>query len=476
MLVIQDWWWTGSCEWADIVFGVDSWAEMKQPDMTASVTNPFLTVFPSTPLPRIYDTRGDMEVLALVSSKLAKITGEKRFNDFWKFINEKNVDVYLQRILNNSNAAAGYKFEDIHKKAREGIPSLLMTRTTPKSVGYEQTLESRPWYTKTGRLTFYCEEKEFIDSGENIPVFREPVDSTFYEPNVIVSEPDPIFDPLTPKECGFSEDDLSCEVRQARHVMKGWNEVSKTSHPLKSKGYKFIMHTPKYRHGAHTTPIDTDIIAAYFGPFGDIFRHDKRMPFVTEGYVDINPADARELGVDDGDYVFIDADPSDRPYRGWKEKDSNYEVSRLIARARYYNGAPRGVTRMWFNMYGATPGSVKGQKTRADGLAKNPDTNYQAMFRRGSHQSGTRAWLKPTLMTDSLVRKEGMGHLIKKGFLSDVHCPTGAPRETFVKITKAENGGIDGKGMWKPATMGIRPTNESDIFKKYLQGGYIKKV
>jgi nitrate reductase alpha subunit len=351
----------------------------------------------------------------------------------------------------------------------------MLTRTTPRSVGFEQTTESRPWYTKTGRLTFYIDEQEFIDNGENLPVHREPVDSTFHEPNVIVCSSGAIFNPLTPKDCGFPEDDLSVETRQGRHVIKPWSEVSQTKHPLMKDGYKFIMHTPKYRHGAHTTPIDTDIVAVYFGPFGDIFRHDTRNPFVTEGYVDINPKDARELGVEDGDYVWIDADPSDRPYRGQKPGDAPLKVSRLLARARYYNGTPRGVTRMWFNMYGATPGSVRGQQERKDGLAKNPDTNYQAMFRGGSHQSGTRAWLKPTLMTDSLVRKEGMGHAINKGFLADVHCPTGAPRETFVKISKAEDGGIGGTGKWKPVTMGIRPLSESDPFKKYLDGGFIEE-
>ena len=475
MLVLNDWWWTASCEWADIVFGVDSWAELKHPDMTASVTNPFLTVFPETPLPRMFDTRGDMEVFALVSEKLAAITGDRRFSDMWRFVNEGRTDVYLQRILNMSNCTAGYRFADLLDKAKQGIPALMMTRTTPRSVGYEHTHENRPWYTKTGRLTFYCEDQEFIDNGENLPVHREPVDSTFHEPNVIVCEPDPILNPLTPQACGFPDSDLSVETRQGRHVVKSWREVAHTKHPLMKDGFRFIMHTPKYRHGAHTTPIDTDIVAVYFGPFGDMFRHDTRMPFVTEGYVDINPMDARELGIADGDYVWIDADPSDRPYRGHKPGDAAFKVSRLLARARYYNGTPRGVTRMWFNMYGATPGSVRGQRERRDGLAKNPDTNYQAMFRGGSHQSGTRAWLKPTLMTDSLIRKEGMGHLIKKGFLPDVHCPTGAPRETFVKITKAEDGGIGGQGPWKPVTMGMRPTSESDQFKKYLNGGYIEQ-
>jgi nitrate reductase alpha subunit len=237
-------------------------------------------------------------------------------------------------------------------------------------------------------------------------------------------------------------------------------------------GFKFIFHTPKYRHGAHTMPIDTDMIAVLFGPFGDLYREDKRSPFVAEGYVDINPTDAREMGVQDGDYVWIDPDPEDRPFRGWQKDKKNYEFSRLLCRARYYPGTPRGVTRMWFNMYTATPGSLEGSKARPDGLAKNPRTNYQAMFRSGSHQSPTRGWLKPTWMTDSLVRKGLFGQSIGKGFLPDVHCPTGAPREAFVKITRAEPGGIGKKGLWRPAANGIRPRYESDAMKRYLAGGF----
>jgi nitrate reductase alpha subunit len=130
---------------------------------------------------------------------------------------------------------------------------------------------------------------------------------------------------------------------------------------------------------------------------------------------------------------------------------------------------------MWFNMYGATPGSVEGHETRPDGLAKNPRTNYQALFRSGSHQSATRGWLKPTWMTDSLVRKGVLGQVIGKGFLPDVHCPTGAPRESIVKITKAEPGGIGGKGLWRPAALGLRPHYENDTMKQYLRGGFASK-
>ena len=473
MICVNEWWWTTSCEWADVVFAVDSWAELKHPDMTASVTNSFLNIFPRTPLPRIFETIGDIEVLALMGKKMAAETGDQRFADAWKFVDEGRVDVYLQRVLNASTTTKGYTATDLEAKAKEGVPALMMNRTYPKSVGYEQIEDSRPWYTKTGRLEFYREEDEFVAAGENLPVHREPIDSTFYEPNVIVAPKHEAFRQHGPEHYGVDPNDQSCEVRQGRNVVKTWAEVAKTAHPLAKDGYKFVFHTPKYRHGSHTLPIDTDMVAMLFGPFGDIYRHDKRMPFVSEGYVDMHPDDAKSLGVEDGDYVWIDSDPSDRPFRGWQNNAKDYEFARLLCRARYYPGTPRGVTRMWFNMYGSTPGSVEGLKTRADGLAKNPRTNYQALFRSGSHQSATRGWLKPTWMTDSLVRKETFGQVIGKGFLADVHCPTGAPRESIVKITRAEPGGMEGVGLWRPAAEGLRPRYENADMQEFLAGNFI---
>jgi nitrate reductase alpha subunit len=349
----------------------------------------------------------------------------------------------------------------------------MLNRTNPKSVGYEQVNDSRPWYTKSGRLEFYREEDEFIEAGENLPVHREPVDSTFYEPNIIVAPKHEALRPAGPETYGVAVSDLSGEVRQGRNVVKTWAEAKKSAHPLAKDGYKFVFHTPKYRHGAHTMPIDTDMVAVLFGPFGDLYRHDKRSPFVAEGYVDIHPADAKGLGIEDGDYVWVDSDPADRPFRGWQGNEKDYAFARLLCRARYYPGTPRGVTRMWFNMYGATPGSHEGQTLRKDGLAKNPRTNYQAMFRSGSHQSATRGWLKPTWMTDSLVRKNLFGQSVGRGFLPDVHCPTGAPRESIVKITKAEAGGLEGKGLWRPAALGIRPSYETEEMKRYLAGDFL---
>ncbi len=475
LIAVQEWWWSASCEWADIVFGVDAWFELKHPDMTASVTNPFLVVFPRTPIKRAFETIGDIELYALVASKLAELTADERFHDYFKFVREGRTDVYLQRVLDHSTNTKGYRFLELEAKARQGVPALMNSRTTPKAVGFDQVTDSMPWYTKSGRLEFYREEPEFIAAGENLPVHREPVDSTFYEPNVIIAPKHEALRPDQPEDYGVRRDDLSSETRCGRNVVLSWQEAQKTRHPLAGQGFKFIFHTPKYRHGSHTTPIDTDMIAVLFGPFGDLHRHDRRMPFVAEGYVDINPSDARELGIEDGDYVWIDPDPEDRPFRGWQRDRKNMEFSRLLCRARYYPGTPRGVTRMWFNMYTATPGSVEGHRSRPDALAKNPRTGYQAMFRSGSHQSATRGWLKPTWMTDTLVHKTTFGQGIRQGFEPDIHCPTGAPREAFVKITRAEPGGLGGRGLWRPAALGIRPTYESEAMKRFLAGEFVRQ-
>ncbi|MEK6728105.1 MAG: molybdopterin-dependent oxidoreductase [Candidatus Omnitrophota bacterium] len=471
-VVVNEWWWTASCEYADVVFAVDSWAEFKFPDMTAAVTNPFFQIFPRTPLKRLHDTRSDIETFAQVSKALAAITGDSRFIDYWKFVHEGKVETYLQRIIDNSSTLKGYNIEEVEANAKEGIPALIMTRTYPKIMGWEQSNENKPHYTKSGRMEFYRDENEFLEYGENIPVHREPVDATFYEPNVIVCGAKDLIRPKGPQDYGLSLEDQSCEVRQVRNVVVAPANLTKTKHPRIKDGLAFIYITPKYRHGAHTTPVDTDIISMWFGPFGDPYRRDNRMPWVGEGYVDINPEDAKESGIEDGDYVYIDADPDDRPFRGWQKKPEDYKVHRAMMRARYYLGIPRGILRSWFNMYVATYGSVEGHEQNSDKLARNPRTGYQAMFRYGSHQSATRAWLKPTLMTDSLARKEYFGQVIGKGFAADIYCTTGAPKESFVKISKAEDGGIKDK-LWRPAKLGLRPGYETEAMKKFLKGEFI---
>jgi nitrate reductase alpha subunit len=476
MISVADWWWSTSCEYADIVWAVDSWGEFQYPDATASVTNPFLQMFPRAPIKRLHDTRGDIEVHAGISKAFAKILDDKRFADYWTFVDDKNVQVYLQRIMDMTSMTRGYDVNKLEEDAKKGIPSIILSRTYPKIVGWEQANESKQWYNKTGRLEFYREEDEFIEYGENLPVHREAVDATFYEPNAIVAKPHPVIKPFGPDKYDIATDDRSGETRQVRNIVFTPMQLLDSKHPLREKGegFEYVYLTPKYRHGSHTMPVDTDIIAMWFGPFGDPYRKDKRMPWVGEGYVDINPEDAKALGIEDGDYVWVDADPEDRPYHGEKiEGSKEYRLSRLMLRARYYHGTPEKITRSWFNMYGASYGSVEAHVNNKDGLARNRRTGYQAMFRFGSHQSATRGWLRPTLMTDSLVRKGTIGQEIGKGFAPDVHCPNGAPRESFVKFTKAEDGAADGEKLWRPARLGLRPTYESDAMKMFMKGEYI---
>jgi nitrate reductase alpha subunit len=53
---------------------------------------------------------------------------------------------------------------------------------------------------------------------------------------------------------------------------------------------------------------------------------------------------------------------------------------------------------------------------------------------------------------------------------ADNHAINTVPKETLVRVTKAEDGGMGGKGVWKFATTGNTPDNENDFMKEYLAG------
>ena len=473
----NEWHWTSSCEYSDLVFPADSWAEFKLPDLTASCTNPFLLAFPKTPMKRIFDTRSDYEIIAGVAAALGDLTDEPRMRQYWKGILDGDPTPYLQRVLSGSNATRGILYDELHESCSQGVPFLINARTYPRHGGWEQRQEDKPWYTPTGRLEFYRPEPEWQAAGESLPVWREPVDATFYEPNAILAnKAHPSIKPRSPEDYGVPESQTDVETRQYRNVVRTWQELRLSKHPLNERdpAYRFVFQTPKYRWGAHSTAVDSDWIAMLFGPFGDPYRRDPRTPWTGEAYVEINPRDAAQLDLRDGDYVWLDADPEDRPYRGAKSSDAFQEVARVMMRVRVYSGMPKGVIRTWFNMYAATPGTVQAQKDVEGGPAQNPDTRYVALFRHGSHQSGTRAYLRPTQMTDSMNRKTYFGHTIGKGFEADVHSPSGAPKEAFVKVEKAEDGAPDG-GEWRPVTLGLRPDDPSEAMRAYLAGEFVSE-
>ncbi len=136
----------------------------------------------------------------------------------WHFIAEKRADVYLQRIIDGSTPLRGYQISDLEELAKRGIPALMNTRSYPRINSYEQVTESKPWFTKTGRLEFYRPEIEFIEAGENLAVYREPSDATFYDPCAILAAAHPAIRPKRPADWKISPDDRSHITRQMRNT------------------------------------------------------------------------------------------------------------------------------------------------------------------------------------------------------------------------------------------------------------------
>jgi nitrate reductase alpha subunit len=56
-----------------------------------------------------------------------------------------------------------------------------------------------------------------------------------------------------------------------------------------------------------------------------------------------------------------------------------------------------------------------------------------------------------------------------------VHSPSGAPKEGFVKVEKAEDGGDEGTGEWRPLTLGLRPDEPSEAMQAYLAGEFVQR-
>jgi nitrate reductase alpha subunit len=175
--------------------------------------------------------------------------------------------------------------------------------------------------------------------------------------------------------------------------------------------------------------------------------------------------------------VWVDANPLDRPYVGWAEdKGPRHKAFRCMVRVVFNPGLPYNFTIMKHTGWIASERSVRGHETRADGRALAADTGYQASYRYGSHQSITRGWMPPMHQTDTLFHKRtgSMGFVF--GFDVDNHAINTVPKETLIKITKAEDGGIDGRGAWEPGTRGYGPAQETPQNKQYLTGGYVKVI
>lgn len=463
LIITQDIEMTSTCEYSDFILPANSWLEMKQYEVTASCSNPFLQIWKGGIEP-LFDTKDDIEIIAGVAKALAEETGDQRFADYWKFALEGRSEVYIQRLLDASGPTAGYKLEDIVAgKYGEPGTALMMFRTYPRVPFYEQVHDSLPFFTDTGRLNSYCDIPEAIEFGENFVVHREGPEATPYLPNVIVTS-----NPLVrPNDFGIPPTEMDPELRTVRNIKLPWAEVKKTKNPLWEQGYRFYFLTPKSRHTTHSSWTPTDWTMLLSNDFSDPYRADNRLPGVGDYQLHMNPEDAKELGIADGDYVWVDANPVDRPYPGWKPDDPRYKVARAMFRVKYNPAYPRGVVMTKHGGFIATEKTVLAHETRPDRRAVSADTGYQSTFRYGAHQSLTRDWSMPMHQTDTLFHKSKVAHAFMFGGEADNHAVNTVPKETLVRITKAEDGN------WPWARSGFRPGTENDAMRAYLVGKFV---
>jgi nitrate reductase alpha subunit len=476
MIVDQQVEWTGSAEYADVVLPANSWVEFEDLELAGSCSNPFIQVWGGQGIKPVHDSRDDAEIFAGVGRALAKITGDRRFADYWKYITEKKAGVYIQRVLDNCTTTRGeqgaYQLDKIMAGAYGGEPgtALMLFRTYPRVAFYEQVHDSIPFYTDCGRLAGYCDLPEAIEYGENLIVHREAVEATPFLPNVIVSS-SPY---LRPVDYGIAPDDLDADRRTVRNLKMPWAEVKKTVNPLWKQGYRFFCSTPKSRHSTHSSWSTVDWHWMWATSFGDPYRSDKRAPGVGDSQVQMNPQAGKDAGLNEGDYVYVDANEADRPFVGAKPDDPRTKAYRCMVRVKFNPSLPYSMTIMKHTGWIATERTVKAHEANPNGEARARDTGYQASYRYGSHQSITRSWLPPMHQTDTLFHKltGDMGFVF--GFAVDNHGVNTVPKETLVRITKAEPGGTDGVGVWTPATSGHSPGTESKFMQRYLAGSLTK--
>jgi nitrate reductase alpha subunit len=476
LIINQDIEMTATGEYSDVILPANSWMEFQALEVTASCSNPFLQIWGKGGIKPVYDTKDDVTIIAEVAQRLGEVLDDGRFADYWKFALEGRPEVYLQRLLDGSTTTSGYTVDDIMAgKYGEPGAALMMFRTYPRVAFYEQVHDSVPFFTDTGRLHAYCDIPEAIEHGENFVVHREGPEATPYLPNVIVST-NPYIRPdnqgITPEM--LQREVLDADVRTVANNKMSWSETKETKNPLWDQGFHFYCLTPKTRHRVHSQWSAVDWHAIWDSNFGDPYRKDKRLPGTGEHQLHINPEAAKDLDIEDGDYVYVDANPADRPYFNASEDDPYFKVARLLLRAKYNPAYPYNVIMIKHSPFMATEKTVKAHETRPDGRAVSEDTGYQSNLRYGSHQSLTRDWSMPMHQTDTLFHKAKVATAFIFGGEADNHAVNTVPKETLVKITKAEAGGMGGEGVWEPATTGFTPAGESDFMERYLAGEIVK--
>ena len=445
----------------------------KDLEITASCSNPFLQIWKGGIKP-VFDSKDDLAILAgIASGARPTLTGDKRFHDHFKFEHEGKRGIYIQRLLDTCTTTAGYKLDDI-MAGKYGPPggALLLFRTYPRIPFYEQVHDSVPVLHRHRPAALpTADDPTAIECGENFIVHREGPEATPYLPNVIVSSnplvrPERLRHPARRRALGRAHD----PQREAA-VGRGQRDQEL---PLGER-LPVLLPDAEVAPPRALVLVERGLASASGTRTSAIpYRLDKRAPNVGEHQLHMNPQAARDLGINDGDYVYVDANPADRPYLGATPDDPFYKVAALHA-ARHVQ--PRVSVQRRDDETRAVHRDGEEREGAAD-AARRP----RALGRRLPLQFPLRlaaighAQLAHADAPDrhAVPQNEGDRWAFIFGGEADNHAVNTVPKERLIRVTKAEDGGLGGKGIWKPATTGYTPDNESDLMKRYLAGDFTK--
>ncbi len=243
----------------------------------------------------------------------------------------------------------------------------MLFRTYPRIPFYEQVHDNEPFYTDTGRLHAYSDVPEAIEYGENFIVHREGPEATPYLPERHRQREPATSAPTTTASRRTAEhwDDADGAQREAA-VGRGEEDQEL---PLGEGLPVLLPHAEDAPQRPLAAGRNVDWHIIWDSNFGDPYRLDKRAPSVGEHQLHMNPQAARDLGIKDGDYVYVDANPADRPYLGAKPSDPFYKVARCMLRVQVQPAYPYNVVMMKHAPFIATERTVKAHETRPDGRA-----------------------------------------------------------------------------------------------------------
>jgi hypothetical protein len=218
---------------------------------------------------------------------------------------------------------------------------------------------------------------------------------------------------VRPNDYGIPLDAEHWDERTVRNVKLSWADTKNSKNFLWEKGFQFYCLTPKSRHSVHSSWANVDWHLIWNSNFGDPYRVDKRLPNVGEHQLHMNPQAAADLGIADGDYVYVDANPADRPYLGATPSDPFYKVSRLMLRLTFNAAYPYNVVMMKHGSFIATEKTVKAPQV--EGLHEFP------VWRRGGQsRCQHRAERMPDPHHESRRRRVGCEGSVEAGNERDV--------------------------------------------------------